>query len=122
MKAHHSKYAVVVLFLIAGTVHAQVTETMPGVYIDLDTVTVSPAQKWFVDSFCVAREIKLHEALLEKYKTMPDRYFESLNKRLLGYHQYTREELIATEDRLLIEAKKKIAIYHRAYEVSLALK
>ena len=119
MKTHRRYYAVAVLLLVTGNVHAQVTETMSGLFVDLDTVVVSPAQKWFVDSFCVAMEIKEHKTLLSKYKKMPDRYFASLNKRLQLDRPLTREELIANEKERIALAKDKFPLYRKAYETTL---
>ena len=116
MKTHRRYYAAAVLFLVTGTVHAQLTETMPGVFVDLDTVVVSPAQKWVVDSICVAMEIKEHGQFLAKYEKMPDRYFVSLNKRLMPDRPITREAVIAYEKERIALAEKKFPIYRKAYQ------
>jgi hypothetical protein len=120
MKTHHRFYAAAVLLLVTGTVHAQLTETMPGVYVDMDTVRISLAQKWVVDSICVAMEVKEHGQLLVKYEKMPDLYFDNLSKRL--NHQYSRGELISYEKDMIAVANKKFPIYRKAYEISLAAK
>jgi hypothetical protein len=119
MKTHLRYSAVAVLLLVTGTVHAQVTETMSRHFVDLDTVVVTPAQKWVVDSICVAMEIKDHSNLLVMYKKMPDRYFASLNKRLMADHEISREELISYESGMIALAEKKFPIYRKAYENTL---
>ena len=127
MKNQHRFSMMAVLFLVSGTVHAQSTEILPGITLDpMDTLTMTPntpAMQWFVDSFCVAKEVERHEVLLANFEKMPDSYFDYLNKRVkVGEHKITREELVAYQKGMIILAKNKFPIYRKIYEDSLLAK
>ena len=117
MKTHTRFYTVAVLLLLPGTVHAQLTETMPSVFVDLDNVHVTPKMKWFADSLCIVIELREHKALLKTYQKMPDYYF---SKRLK--HQYTTEELPSYEKEMVAVSNNKFALYKKKYEAALASK
>jgi hypothetical protein len=118
MKTHQRLCAVAVLFLVSGTVHAQVTQILPGLSVDLDTVRITPELHWIVDSTCIAIEVEEHENLLAKYEKMPDYYFDNLNKRIKADHIITREELVAYEKDKVSAAKNKFPIYRKLFETA----
>ena len=122
MKTHQRLCAVAVLFLVSGTVHAQSTEILSGISVDpWDTLRMTPntpALQWFVDSFCVAKEVERHENLLSNFEKMPDRYFDYLNTRVRSDHKITREELIAYQKEMITAAKNKFPIYRKLFETA----
>ncbi len=120
MKSQRLFLAVAVLFLITGTVHAQVIEnlvTQGGRTFDFDTVVITPKLKWFADSMCIVMEVREHRERLEKFTKMPDLYFTNLNKRLQT--NYTRAELISIEKEKIALAENKYPFYRKEYEASL---
>ena len=76
--------------------------------------------KWEADSSSVETEIRAHRSAIERYKSEPDSYFANLTKMWNGKKVFTRESMIADEERQIDATKQKLVRYHEEYTAALA--